>query len=321
MNQQMRGLGVVELLLALLIGTLVVAAAISVFVSNRQTVAATQGLARIQQNMQAALELLARDLKMAGGNPCSRNIPLANVLNAQASRWWTRLASAETADVPWGNSVRGLSTAEFPAGTGAGERVAGSDAIELLSADAHAVTVVSHDGTRLILNTAAHGFVSGQLLLVCDPRQASLFQATVSGSTLRHPAGAMNCSAHLGLPGGCEAAPFVYAPPALVARWAPVRWYLGHNGRGGTSLYQMVMDRNGQSRIRRQEVVTHIRSLAFRYRLAGASADVPISGVAGQWHRVVAVRIEISASGTEDTTDAALMRTAAHTVSLRNRLP
>jgi len=189
MNHRVRGMSLLELMLALLLGTLVVASAIGIFLANRKTMATSQGLGQMQQNMQVAFELLGRELRQAGANPCSRHLPLRNTL-------------------------RGLTMAEFAAGTSAGARVAGSDAIEVLSADTKTATVVAHDGTRFSLNTSAHGFFSGNLLLVCGPRQASLFQGTVSGANITHPAGGMNCSGDLGLPGGCNAQPFIYAPHA-----------------------------------------------------------------------------------------------------------
>jgi len=325
MKRLLSGMSLVELLLALLLGTLVVATAIGVFVGNRQTMAVSQGLGQIQQTMQVALALMARDLRQAGGNPCHHSIPLANVLHAPASRWWTRLASTPLADgqwsLPWQGSLRGLTAAEFATGTGAGARVAGSDAIELLLADGQAATVVSHDGTRLVVNTTAHGFSSGNLLLVCDPRQASLFQAQVSGAQILHPASGLNCSPHLGL-GGCAAEPFLYAPHALIARWAPVRWYLGDHGRGGTALYRMVLEGNGQG-VTRQEMIENVTALEFRYLLAGALEPVTLAGVAGRWNEVIGVRItlEARAHAAHDGAGTALTRRVVQTVNLRNRSP
>jgi len=326
MTSRAHGMSLVELMLALLLGSLVAATAIGIFIANQNTMMMSQGLGRIQQNMQIALELLSRDLRQAGGNPCSQSIPLANMMVAPASHWWTNLVSSQKPDgtwsAPWSNSLRGLTTAEFPAGTGERERVAGSDAIELLSADTNAVTVVSDDGTTLLLNTKAHGFSSGNLLLVCEPRQASLFQGMVSGANITHPAGGMNCSGHLGMPGGCNGEPFIYSPHALMARWNPVRWYLGVNPRGGTSLYHITLDGNGQG-VTRQEMVEDVSALKFRYLLAGASEYVPLSALGGNWAGVIGVRIEleVTAAGIKDDAGNELTRTAVHTVSLRSRNP
>jgi len=326
MNYFVRGMSLVELMLALLLGTLVVATAIGVFIANRQTMTTTQEIARIQHNMQVALELLARDLRQAGANPCSRSLPFANIIGVPASRWWTNLASTKMTDdiwsTPWRSTLRGLTLAEFADTSTAGGRVAGSDAIELLSTDTKVATVVSHDGTRFVLNNSGHGFSSGNLLLVCDSRQASLFQAQVSGIDVLHPAGGANCGGYLGLPGGCDAEPFTYMSHALMARWKPVRWYLGHNGRDGTSLYQMTLDGNGQG-VTRQEMVEDVSALEFRYLLAGAPEYVKLAAVSGRWDEVIGVRISlsVSAAGGETGNGDLLTRTAAQMVNLRNRNP
>jgi len=326
MSRAWAGMSLIELLLALLLGTLVVVTASGVFVVNRKTMATTQGIAQMQHTLQAALELLARELRQAGGNPCSRQIPLANRVDASSSRWWSHLGSSKMSDgrwsLPWRNTVRGLTAADLAVGTGAGARVAGSDAIELLSAESGAATVVSHDGSRFVLNTSAHGFSSGNLLLVCDARQASVFQGRVAGAIITHPASDPHCSGQLGLPGGCAAEPFVYAPHALMARWNPLRWYLGHNGRGGTSLYRITLDGNGQG-VTRQEMVEDVSALEFRYLLAGTMEAVDMSGVAGRWQDVIAVQIGLSvtASGLRAEDGGALTRQMVQTVALRNRVP
>jgi len=319
------GLSLVELMLALLIGALVVAAAIGVFVGNRQTMASAQGIGQMQQDLSVALELIARDLRRAGGNPCGRHLPLANVINSPAARWWTDWPSAPT-DSAWRSPavLRAVALGELGSGSGAGAPVAGSDAIQVLAADGAVATVTSHDGARFVLNTSAHGFSSENLLLACDPRQASVFQATVSGRNVTHLAGGApgNCSTHLGLPGGCGAQPFSYAPNALLARIYAVRWYLGHNGRGGTSLYRVEVGGNGQAATR-EELVEHVSLLNFRYLLAGSAGDVDSAGVAGRWGDVSAVRILLSVSAPEvvDDTGAPLTRSAEMTVSIRSRNP
>jgi len=326
MKRGMLGMSLVELMLAVLLGTLLTGTAIGIFLANRQTMTSAQGIGQIQQNMQVALELLVRDLRQAGGNPCSQHIPLANIINSSTSHWWTQLSSTQTADgswsTPWRNTLRGLTTAEFPVGTDTGARVEGSDAIELLLADSRAVTVVSHDGARFVLNTSEHGFSSGNLLLACDSRQASLFQATVSGVNILHPATGMNCSEYLALPGGCGAELFIHASPALIARWNPVRWYLGKNGRNGTSLYQLTLDSNGQG-VTRHEMVENVSALEFRYLLEGSSDYVTLPAVSGHWDKVIAVRVEIAvtASGVNTDNGEPLTHTTVQTVSIRNRNP
>ena len=58
-----RGLTLVELMIAMMLGLLVVGSATAIFISNRQTYRATEGLGRVQENGRMAFELMARDLR------------------------------------------------------------------------------------------------------------------------------------------------------------------------------------------------------------------------------------------------------------------
>src|SRR3546814_4817901 len=124
--QRARGVTLIELMIALVLGLLVVAAAIGIFLSNKQVFRTTDNLSRMQENARIGFELMARDLRMAGASACSRKIPIVNVLKPN---------SAYGTD--WSTGVRGYEQGEsFAAaafGTAAGDRVTGTDAIDLRS--------------------------------------------------------------------------------------------------------------------------------------------------------------------------------------------
>src|SRR3546814_4605218 len=69
-----RGFTLIELMVAMVLGLLVVAAAGSLFMSSRKVYGTTASINRIQENQRIAFEMLARDVREAGGNPCTRNI-------------------------------------------------------------------------------------------------------------------------------------------------------------------------------------------------------------------------------------------------------
>ncbi len=329
MNRLLRqagGFTLVELMISLLLGTMVMVAAIGIFSSNRQTFTTTEGVGRMQENMRFAFELMAKDLREAGGNPCGHHVPLSNVINASNTRWWTNLNSSEDADGeltnPWWNTLQGVAPLSADEGTTAGSRLAGTEAIQLLSADANVVTVTSHNGTTFVLNTAAHGFQSGNLVLVCSSRQASAFQAIVAGTSVTHPASGTpgNCVGNLGLPAGCGAQAFAYPANSMMSRLNASRWFVGVNGRGSSSLYLSRTNANGQG-MTNQEMVDGVTGLSFQYLRAGDSDYVDQADVAGRWGDVVAVRVTVTvnAENSRGTGGAPLSRTLVHTVSLRSR--
>lgn len=328
------GLTLVELMIALMLGLLVVGSASAIFISNRQTYRATEGLGRVQENGRMAFELLSRDLREAGGNPCGNAdrlepIKLVNLLTNPATRWWTN----------WNSGITGYE-ATIPGG-GPANRVTGADAIDLMGGDSSSSAVVStHDpaGVAITLNTAAHGFFASDLAIICDWTQASLFQVTnVAGSVISHD--------NTGTPGNCSKG-LGYAPTPLcsvngnnkqygpnpvdanasatVIRMQPMRWYVGTTAGGGRSLFRStVVNTAGVLTVRNQEIAEGVNDMQLQYLLRGAASYVNATAIpANRWRDVAAVRVTLnmlSADGA-GVGGAQLQRTIAHTVTLRNRM-
>lgn len=318
------GLSLIELMIALLLGTLVVGAAIGIFLTNRQTYRTTDSLGRVQENVRTAFELMARDIREAAGNPCANSVPVVNVVNNPASRWWTRLDN-------WGNAMRGYGPtdafADAAFGTGAGQRLSGTAAIELMSADSNVVTVQSHDmaNTRFQANTANHGFVAGDLALVCNPRQASVFQvSSVVGQFIGHATGGTpgNCTSALGMPLNCAGGSvFQFSlPSSVITRLNASRWFIATNPNQRPSLYQARLTSAGPVV---QEVVEGVTAMDFEYLLDGGNSYVPAATVGTNWPAVRSVRISMTFVGEPNTGTGgvALQRTLVQVASLRNRNP
>ena len=123
-----RGFSLIELMIALMLGLLVVGSASAIFISNRQTYRATEGLGRVQENGRMAFELLSRDLREAGSSPCGNADR-----DAFAERWSICWSTPQAGGGPTG--IRGISGYEggeaspgTAFGTPCGSRVAGTDA-------------------------------------------------------------------------------------------------------------------------------------------------------------------------------------------------
>ena len=65
------GFGLIELMIAMVLGLLVLGAAIAVFQSNQRTFDANEGTNRIQEGARVAYELMSKDIRAAGGSACS----------------------------------------------------------------------------------------------------------------------------------------------------------------------------------------------------------------------------------------------------------
>lgn len=64
------GVSLIELMIALVIGTLLILGAIQVFAASRSAYMISEGIARVQENGRFALDFLQRDIRMAGHLGC-----------------------------------------------------------------------------------------------------------------------------------------------------------------------------------------------------------------------------------------------------------
>ena len=100
------------------------------------------------------------------------------------------------ADTQLGAGIQGFESSQAsPAvaiGTAQGQRRADTDALQLAGAYGAGFSVDQHDGTanQFKLNTSASGLTANDVLIACDYRQSTVFNAsTVSGSTISYAAG------------------------------------------------------------------------------------------------------------------------------------
>ena len=275
---------------------------------------------------------MARDVREAAGNPCGKDLPVANVLNGAAATWWSN----------WNSGINGFDGAQAAAGTAfgtaAGQRILGTDAIELKSGDnASGVTVVDHNPTaaEFHLNTANHTLDDNDIVMVCDFRQATIMQVTnaspgTNSNVVHNPGGGFtpgNCSKGLGFPTDCGSVNgnrYQYDSNSMIVRLHAVRWYIGSDGNGGRSLFRAQLVNTGAGvAVQPQEIATDVQDMALQYltRNAVAYRDASTLG-ANDWRDVVAVRIALNLQGQDriGTDGQGLQRALAHTVTLRNRM-
>ncbi len=197
------GFTLVELMVSMVLGIVVIGGVVSVLVANKNSYRTNEGLSQVQEAARTAFELMARDVRQAGGTGCDSARRMANVLNP-GTEWW----------LTW-DSIRGYDDAEDdPAvteGTADGNRIAGTDSLHLMGIDGAMLPILSHNsgGGQLRVNAATTPFAANDIMLVCDFDHSATFQASAYDTTNRivtHAAGAGtpgNCSQGLGFPTDC----------------------------------------------------------------------------------------------------------------------
>lgn len=260
------GLTLIEIMIALLIGTVLLVGLVQIFGASRTAYQLSEGLARVQENSRFAIDYLQRDIRMAGhfgcvndqahtqSNPSSlattfATVPTASPLN-EALRFnisvqgfeangtgpgTTISLSAPTAgwSAPFAGSAIDTATA--------GNRVSGSDILVLRFLMPEGVPVTAIGGTPSAPSftfdnsrwtVLRSGVTNPGLFGVADCLNATVFQASAAAAGTVSITG----TAPLNLSAFAQ----VYAPgQANLYRAESVIYYVGNNTNGGTSLYRV----------------------------------------------------------------------------------
>jgi type IV pilus assembly protein PilW len=327
-----RGVTLIELMVAVVLGLIVSGAALTLFLTNKQTYNTSESLGRIQESERTAFELMARDVREAAGNACEKGLAVANIIKPANAKWYTDFGSG----IQGYDGAMAFGDAAF--GTGTGNRVAGTDAIELKSSvsDGVVITQAPSGGApaNLWINTQGN-LVPGDIVMACNFDHGVVFQIDdINGAgglhVIHNTASSKipgNSSNGLGNPAGTNYDYGLVAnQPAAMAKLRATRWYVGYNGRtyngqASKSLYQTTLKNTGGNvGVVNNEITEGVGDMQMKYLVAGAK-DYVDAAAGTDWTKVVAVRIDVTLEGNDKVgTDlAVLQRHLQHVVTLRNR--
>lgn len=323
-----RGVTLIELMVALVLGLVVSGAALALFLTSRQTYVASENMDRIQETSRTAFELMARDIREADSNPCNSDlVPQNGLSGASTFAWWS----------DWGDGLLGIpGGTAFPDagfGTAEGDRVSGTQAIEMWSAfpiGSVVTTVQATLNAPLTVTDTTGRAATGDVLVICDSgadpvtasdAQGEIFLATaVTINEIQHAAGGSS-----GTNGSGAFAGVVYKPNAVISKLHATRWYVGYNGgfdRDGIrtrSLYRTSL--SGAAALQDpDEIVPGVTDMNLDYLYPGTSS---YQATAPVWKEVTAVKVHLFLAGRDKigTDKATLKREFENIITIRSRVP
>lgn len=322
----MRGVTLVELLVAITLGAIIMAGAITLFINNRDTYKTTNELSRLQETARYALDMMVKDIRMAGYFGCAdrpdtvtQNVTVNNV----GELWDFNLDPGGGAIIP---AIEGFDAAfpgnEFmPSGFDVvvgndgdnGEVLASTDAITLRYLAGSMADIAPANGTLDYLVTAdatnganstitvdsSTGLSVNQLAAIADCGGSDIFQISAAPTATTVQANALSRG-------------YNATSSPMIAPYVGVRYYIGDNGRGpggavSPSLYRttIVPDAGGAPEEDPRELFEGVERMHILYGVDTdsdgipnryvRSGDVPLSAAdpASNWANVVSVRIGI----------------------------
>jgi len=318
-RQRVGGFSLIELMTAMLLSMLLIAAAVSVFVTNKRVYGATEGMGRIQENARIAFELMSRDIREAGGNPCDVRMKVVNVL-ADTTNWWTNFGTATDAGI-FG----------YENGTFAGS-VAGTDAIQIqFFEDTGIVTSAGMGGTAGLLPVDDIDKIADkQILMACgffpisgtEPvtDTAAIFSAGKSGGSISHDVSSGNAGSDFSDTG--HPTPVVYPANTLLGSLRAMQWYVAVNDQGRNSLYRRQLRYPGTAPEMGdvEEIVNDVLGLQLTYLENGTwTTALPTS-----WNNVTAVQVDLELEAGDNRAGGVegemIKRKLTNVIALRNKL-
>lgn len=348
-----RGITLIEMMIAMLISLFLLGGVVQIFLSSSQSYRTGEDSSRMQENGRFAMDIMSRDIRMAGYLPC--RIQTGEVANSVDSTDEIYNFFDAALDV---DEYGATDFAGYPAVGGApGDRVAGADAIRILRGGSESSCVASHVPASATIHLCddSSEFEQFDILLVCDADKAALFQMSGPASdpphnVLVHNPGVGtpgNCTKNLGKSGTGDCADnslAQFGPDSQVVQFTSLSYFIGVSSSGlTTSLYRIELDNPAV------ELIEDIETMQLMY-----GEDTNADGVADQYltgdavvdpNNIVAVRIGLLvkspnqvASAVDTTTynvagtpvadsatavthagDKALRRVYTSTIKIRNR--
>ena len=260
-----RGVTLVELMIAMMLGLVLTAGMIQVFTGNRATYAFNDGLSRVQENARFALDRITQSARMAGYRGCLADVGVINNLAAPNPLRDDLVAAMQ------GHEFNGTSTGQVyrrrrDESGAACERGCLDPSVACRAREPRASRAGqrrARDPLRFGRRRAARGSIQqlrcsspsrrrrpsklGELLVVTDCQRASIFQLTgiaAAGGNLNlsHVAGAATYPATTPPAWGPNQ---TYGLASEVARLEAVAFYVGQGESNAPSLFQLRLQRTG----------------------------------------------------------------------------
>lgn len=308
------GFTLVELMVAMTIGLIILAAVATIFATSRSTYVLEEGLSRVQEAGRFGAEFIATDLRMAGYIGCANanTTTVQNNLNSPTSFGTNDVMGQYVYGYAYtGNGTGNALTDWTPALPGSpyfsnGDVMANTDVVVVRRASETGVTLGSAmPNTSADLNIASNpgGLAQFDIVMISDCANADIFQitgpASLAGGTTN-----MTHNAGVGSPGNATK-PFSksYGPDAQVMKLITRVYYIGKRTGAAASdppsLFRKEMTAATSPPVSTQELVEGVEKMKVVY---GVDTDLAPDNTpniyktannvaANEWSKVISVRL------------------------------
>lgn len=338
------GFSLVEMMVAMVIGLILIAGVIQIFISSKQSYRVQDSMGRLQENARFAMDYLTREARMAGFTGCFKDNPstIENILNNPSDYAWdinNMLAGNEaTSSSSWTPALDASLSGTVKGGT---------DVITIRHMSSQGIQLVPPDyssSAQLFVNSP-NGLSIGDILMVTDCTQGSIFQATNiafnnGGGTTKYDI--THASSGSFSPG--NSGPHLsneFKAGAEVAKLDTTVFFIATGASGEPALFERTLgNSSGTPSLSNQELVEGVEDMQVLYGEDtdgdGSANKYVTADAVGNMGNVVSMRISLLMRTADDNlvnspqtynyngssvtaTDRRIRRVFNSTVKLRNR--
>lgn len=203
LRNRQAGLSLIELMIALVVGLILLAGVLSIFISSRQGYGTNSAVATVQENGRFALDFIRNDVRMSGFMGCTTTArtndivnPLGQLYNfllpvygfeyngtdpstATSAAPYTITRETPTAIALGGGNWTPAADATLPLNA-----IPGSDALVLYTAVGNPVYVTAPTAGGVITVNNSTPFTAGQLTVITDCLRSTVFQMSATSDSV-----------------------------------------------------------------------------------------------------------------------------------------
>lgn len=288
------GYTLVELLIAMLISLFLMGGVYQITEANKKASLISTMQQRAQKDGRFAINHLSHAIKLArySGFYGDLSAGVENVINNPAEQKW----NISQPVIGFNN----VSSADNIAGvTGF---VAGTDVLLLKGMNTNTVPVISNLANNTLVISANSGFVAGDIVVITDTDQASLFQIEnvvndATTSTLMLSVDGAN-------PGNASLLSNGYGSPAEIGKYNFQMYYIKEGQSGFPALYEAILITNaGQIELQENELVSNIDNLQVKYGV-DTNNDEVVDGynaatAVADWNQLISMKLALISCSNE----------------------
>ncbi|MGA9854741.1 MAG: PilW family protein [Gammaproteobacteria bacterium] len=317
-RMQQAGMSLIELMIAMVVGLILMAGVLSIFISSRQSYGVNSGVAQVQENGRFALYFIKHTARMAGYIACGGSSTIGNHLNTPTATTLpfdlaTPITGFEysgtaptntyniTAETPAPVGVANWSptlVSNFPT-SGQGYPIPGSDVLVVrytppTTTAAYVDPANPPTGSTFNLTTNP-GIQAGSILAITDCVNTYIVQADAVSGTNNDVVEIDNSSAEA--PGNDVTGIPSSFIGAQVAAATTAAFYIGEGSDGSPALFEAITDPSAANGFDFNELVTGVENMQVLYGIDTSGDLTPSQYVTADnvadWTTVVSARVAL----------------------------